>query len=110
MIKGLDLTNQTNAQMDALSNVVQILKELKPELTDRYHVTSIGLFGSIVRDDFTSESDVDIIVDLSQPVGIEFVDLADLIEELIGKPVDLVSKKGIKPRYFEEISSEILYV
>lgn len=96
--------------MDALSNVVQILKELKPELTDRYHVTSIGLFGSIVRDDFTSESDVDIIVDLSQPVGIEFVDLADLIEELIGKPVDLVSKKGIKPRYFEEISSEILYV
>lgn len=96
--------------MDALSNVVQILKELKPELTDRYHVTSIGLFGSIVRDDFTSESDVDIIVDFSQPVGIEFVDLADLIEERIGKPVDLVSKKGIKPRYFEEISSEILYV
>ncbi|WP_342087788.1 nucleotidyltransferase family protein [Dyadobacter sp. OTU695] len=96
--------------MDALSNVVQILKELKPELTDRYHVTSIGLFGSIVRDDFSSESDVDIIVDFSQPVGIEFVDLADLIEERIGKPVDLVSKKGIKPRYFEEISSEILYV
>lgn len=96
--------------MDALSNVVQILKELKPELTDRYHVTSIGLFGSIVRDDFTSESDVDIIVDFSQPVGIEFVDLADLIEERIRKPVDLVSKKGIKPRYFEEISSEILYV
>jgi predicted nucleotidyltransferase len=96
--------------MDALSNVVQILKELKPELTDRYHVSSIGLFGSIVRDDFTPESDVDIIVDFSQPVGIEFVDLADLIEERIGKTVDLVSKRGIKPRYLEEISSEILYV
>lgn len=96
--------------MDALSSVMQILKELKPELTDRYHVSSIGLFGSIVRDDFTSESDVDIIVDFSQPVGIEFVDLADLIEERIGKPVDLVSKKGIKPRYLEEIASEILYV
>lgn len=96
--------------MDTLSNVVQILKELKPELADKYHVSSIGLFGSIVRDDFTSESDVDIIVDFSQPLGIEFVDLADLIEDKIGKPVDLVSRKGIKPRYFEEISSEILYV
>ncbi len=96
--------------MDNLSNVVHILKALKPELTDKYHVSSIGLFGSIVRDDFTPESDVDIIVDFSQPVGIEFVDLADLIEDRIGKPVDLVSRNGIKPRYFEAIAPEILYV
>lgn len=96
--------------MDALSDIVKILKELKPELTDKYHVSSIGLFGSIVRDDFTVNSDVDIIVDFSQPVGIEFIDLANLIEDRIGKPVDLVSKNGVKPRYFEEIASEILYV
>ncbi len=61
--------------------VKQILAQLKPELIDRYHVQSIGLFGSIVRDDFTSVSDVDIIVDFSQPIGIEFVDLADFIEK-----------------------------
>lgn len=96
--------------MDILSDIVDILKELKPELADKYHVSSIGLFGSIVRDDFTPESDVDIIVDFSQPVGIEFVDLADLLEDRLGKPVDLVSKNGIKPRYLEEISPEIVYV
>lgn len=93
-----------------LSDIVEILKELKPELVDKYHVSSIGLFGSIVRDDFTPESDVDIIVDFSQPIGIEFVDLADLLEGKIGKPVDLVSKNGVKPRYFEEILPEIVYV
>lgn len=96
--------------MDALSDIVQILKELKPELTDKYHVSSIGLFGSIVRDDFTINSDVDIIVDFSQPVGVEFIDLANLIEDRIGKPVDLVSRNGVKPRYYQEIASEIIYV
>lgn len=96
--------------MDALSDIVQILKELKPELTRKYHVSSIGLFGSIVRDDFTVHSDVDIIIDFSQPVGIEFVDLANLIENRIGKPVDLVSRNGVKPRYYKEIAPEIIYV
>jgi len=96
--------------MDALSNIVEILKKLKPELTDKYQVSSIGLFGSIVRDDFTANSDVDIIVDFSQPVGIEFIDLANLIENRIGKPVDLVSRNGVKPRYYQEIAPEIIYV
>lgn len=96
--------------MDALSDIVRILKELKPELADKYHVSSIGLFGSIVRDDFTANSDVDIIVDFSEPVGIEFIDLADLIEERIGKPVDLVSRNGVKQRYYSEIAPEIVYV
>ncbi|ACT94426.1 nucleotidyltransferase family protein [Dyadobacter fermentans] len=96
--------------MDALSDIVQILKELKPELTDKYHVSSIGLFGSIVRDDFTIDSDVDIIVDFSQPVGVEFIDLANLIEDRIGKPVDLFSRNGVKPRYYQEIASEIIYI
>lgn len=96
--------------MKELSDIVQILKDLKPEIADKYHVSSIGLFGSIVRDDFNAESDVDIIVDFSQPVGIEFIDLANLIEDRIGKPVDLVSRNGVKPRYYQEIAAEILYV
>lgn len=96
--------------MDALSDIVGILKELKPELAEKYHVSSIGLFGSIVRDDYSANSDVDIIVDFSQPVGIEFIDLANLIEDRIGKPVDLVSRNGVKPRYYSEIAPEIIYV
>ena len=96
--------------MTELSSIKHILTQLKPELTQKYFVNSIGLFGSIVRDDFTDKSDVDIIVDFSKPIGIEFIDLADYIESKLSKKVDLVSRNGIKPKYFEQIQSEIIYV
>jgi len=93
-----------------LTSVKNILLALKPELASKYHVSSIGLFGSIVRDDYSSSSDIDIIVDFSQPVGIEFIELADFIEKKLNKPVDLVSKKGIKKKYYRVIEPEIIYV
>ena len=96
--------------MTALSTIRQILAQLKPELTEKYAVSSIGLFGSIVRDDFTPASDIDIIVDFSKPIGIEFIDLADFIEAKLQKKIDLVSRKGIKPKYLQQIQSEIIYV
>ena len=88
--------------MKELVTIKQTLKELKPELEKKFHVSSIGIFGSVVRNDFSENSDVDIIVDFSQPIGIEFIDLADLLEEKFHEQVDLVSKKGIKPQYFSK--------
>jgi predicted nucleotidyltransferase len=96
--------------MKELATIKQIIKELKPELEKKFHVSSIGIFGSVVRNDFSENSDVDIIVDFSQPIGIEFIDLADLLEEKFHKQVDLVSKKGIKPQYFSSIENEIIYL
>ena len=96
--------------MADLASIKQILTELKPELKRKYFVNSIGLFGSIVRADFTEKSDVDIIVDFSKQVGVEFIDLANYIESKLRKKVDLVSKNGIKPKYFQQIKSEIVYV
>ncbi|OIQ97944.1 nucleotidyltransferase domain protein [mine drainage metagenome] len=96
--------------MSQLSNIKNLLLQLKPELLEKYHVNSIGLFGSIVRDDFSASSDIDIIVDFNQPIGIEFIDLADLIEKKLKKSVDLVSKNGIKQKYLRAIESEIVYV
>lgn len=96
--------------MTDFTRIKQILTQLKPELVEKYHISTIGLFGSILRDDFTSLSDVDIIVDFSQPIGIEFVDLADFIEKKLNKNVDLVSKKGVKEKYYQAIESEIIYV
>ena len=89
---------------------MQILTQLKPELIQKYFVNSIGLFGSVVRDDFTDKSDVDIIVDFSKPIGIEFIDLAEYIEIKLSRKIDLVSRNGIKPKYFHQIQSEIIYV
>ena len=94
-----------------LDQVRETIDRLKPVLTDKYHVRSIGLFGSVVRDDFSStSSDIDIIVDFTQPVGIEFVDIAHLLEQELDRKVDLVSRNGIKDKYFTEIQNDIMYV
>jgi predicted nucleotidyltransferase len=96
--------------MTELASIKQVLSQLKPELKRKYFVNTIGLFGSVLRNDFTSKSDIDIIVDFSKPIGIEFVDLADYIESKLHKKVDLVSRNGVKPKYFQQIESEIVYV
>ncbi len=76
----------------------------------KYGVDTLGLFGSIVRDDFTDQSDIDIVVSFSKPIDIDFFDLADELEEKLNRKVDLVSRNGIKPKYYEVIEPEILYV
>ena len=96
--------------MEQLSEIKQVLQQLKPDLSKRFHVQSLGLFGSVVRDDFSPTSDIDIIVDFDRPVGIEFIDLADYIEQRLQKKVDLVSRRGIKDKYFNAIEREIVYV
>lgn len=97
--------------MSRVSEVRNVLRELKPVLIKKYHISSIGLFGSLVRDDFNEEtSDIDILVDFSRPIGIEFVDLAYFIEKKLNKKIDLVSRKGIKEKYLAQIEREILYV
>jgi predicted nucleotidyltransferase len=96
--------------MTFLSTIQEKLRRIKPRLSEKYHVNSIGLFGSIVRTDFRPDSDIDIVVDFSRPIGIEFVDLAEELEELLHRKVDLVSRAGIRPQYYRAIEPEILYV
>lgn len=99
------------ARMSSLQSIKEVLQRIKPELASTFHVKSIGLFGSVVRDDFSeAKSDVDIIVEFSQPIGIEFVDLADYLEHLIKRKVDLISKNGVKKNIYKEIEREIVYV
>ena len=96
--------------MGQLAEIKKMLEQLKPELARKFHVQTIGLFGSIVRDDFSLSSDVDIIVDFDRPIGIEFIDLADYMEQHLQKKVDLVSRRGVKDKYFKAIEREIIYV
>jgi predicted nucleotidyltransferase len=96
--------------MPNLTTIKNTLNGLKPGLLQKYPIASIGLFGSVVRNDFTIDSDIDIIVDFNKPIGIDFITLADELEAKLNCKVDLVSKGGIKPKYFKAIESEIVYV
>lgn len=96
--------------MTTLDSVKQTLLKLKPELSQRFYVSDIGVFGSITREDFQTASDIDIIVDFKKPIGIEFIELADFLEANFDRKVDLVSRKGLKPGLFSKIKDEIQYV
>ena len=94
-----------------MDDILHVLQEAKSELKDRFFVRSIGVFGSAVRDDFSpSSSDIDILVDFSKPVGIEFIDLANFLEMKFQRKIDLVSKNGVKPVYLKQIENEVIYV
>ena len=89
--------------MTELNTIKQILSQLKPELITKFHVSSIGLFKSVVRADFSPSSDMESIVEFSQPIGIEFINLADFIESKLKKNVDLVSKNSVKQKYYRSL-------
>jgi predicted nucleotidyltransferase len=106
-----ELELKKSAMTVYLKNTQETLQKLKPTLTNLYNVDTIGLFGSIVRDDFApNTSDVDIVVSFTQPIGIEFIDLSYLLEKELKRKVDVVSLRGLKEKYFKEIEKEIVYV
>ena len=87
------------------------LKQAKPSLQKKYGVKDIALFGSYSRNTAVAgKSDVDVMVAFSQPIGLAFVDLADELEQLLQMKVDLVSRNGIKPKYFTVIEPDLIYV
>ena len=81
------------------------LKELKQNFT----VRSIGLFGSLARNEGDSESDVDILVDFVEPTFDHYMDLKFYLEKLFGRPVDLVIADTVKPRLKPLIEREVIY-
>lgn len=96
--------------MKGTSQILQALRQLKPVLGETYGVKAIALFGSCARGDQTEQSDVDVLVDVDTSIGLGFVDLAEAIEDAVGAPTDVVSIRGIKPRYFKAIEKDLIYV
>ena len=92
------------------SDVLAQLKKAMPDLQARFKVRSMAVFGSYARGDNQSGSDVDILVDVDPSIGLDFVSLADALQDLLGVPVDLVSRRAVSPRNWDSISHNLLYV
>lgn len=91
--------------------ILAMLKKAKPALQKKYGVKELALFGSYSRNTaIAGKSDVDVMVGFTQPIGLAFVDLADELETLLQLKVDLVSRGGIKPKYFTVIEPDLIYV
>jgi predicted nucleotidyltransferase len=97
--------------MKSLDELKRILSEHRPEIKKKFKVQSIGIFGSYVRGKSKKRSDVDVLVEFSEPIGIfVFLDLEEYLQGLFGLKVDLVSKKALKPKIGENILNEVVYI
>lgn len=97
--------------MKKLEEIKKILAEHKPEVRKRFKVKSIGIFGSYVRGEQKKRSDVDVLVEFAEPIGLfEFMDLEEYLQNIFGAKVDLVSIKALKPRIGQYILKEVVYV
>jgi predicted nucleotidyltransferase len=94
-----------------LREIKKILLAHKQELSEKYGVREIGIFGSYLREENRKNSDIDILVELEKPMGFfKFVKLERYLSELLGVKVDLVTKNALKPYIGQRILAEVIYV
>ncbi len=97
--------------MKDLNDAKKILRKYKDTIVMNYQVKDIGIFGSYVRGEQKKESDLDILIDFSQPVSFfTFLDLEEYLRNKLGVKVDLVTKKALKPAIGQQILKEVLYI
>ncbi len=95
--------------MDELERIRLALRELSPELRARWGIRVVGIFGSLVRGEASPESDVDILVEVERPIGLEFVTAAAFLEERLRRRVDLASRRALRPSLLEVIERELVH-
>lgn len=94
-----------------LDEINRILKEHKKEVRRKYNVTKIGVFGSYVRGEQKTQSDIDILVSFSGiPDVFKYMELEEYLKRLLRRKVDLVRKEAIRPELQEKILKETVYV
>lgn len=99
-------------------DIISILGRELPRLKDEYGVQRIILYGSFAKGTQKKKSDIDILVDIEKPIGLEFVSLADRLEEILGRKVDVATYAHFRrsfqnPRYkhiAENIKKSMIYV
>ena len=97
--------------MTELESIIQRIKEHKAKISKEYNISKIGIFGSYIRGEERPESDVDILVEFEKPVDMfRFLELEEILSELFGKKVDLVSGKFLKHNIGRQILNEVRYV
>ena len=98
--------------MDTKKEILGFLQANQTLLKEKYHVSKIGLFGSFARDEATTESDVDIIIELDSIDNVYDIksSLREYLSQAFGRSVDLAREKYLKPYAKEQILKEIVYV
>jgi predicted nucleotidyltransferase len=91
--------------------VLTQLTDCMEEIRQRFSVRRLSVFGSVVRDEASDSSDVDVLVVFDRPATFDiFMDLKFYLEELLGMGVDLVTDKALRPQIRRAIEQEMVDV
>lgn len=97
--------------MKTTADIIASLKNIKEDLSQRFAVKEIGIFGSVARQEQTDASDIDLLVEFTQPVSlVTFMRLEFYLSDVLGNKVDLVTFDSLKPFIQQDIISEVIYV
>jgi len=97
--------------MKKLAEIKTIIKSIKPQIKNQYHITELGIFGSYIRGEENENSDIDILINYAEaPSLFELIDLELYISECVGIKADVVTKNGLKQRYKDKILAEVIYI
>lgn len=94
--------------MRTREEIVAKLRRERQTLSSRYPIRRLALFGSWARGEARADSDVDVLVEVDASIGLRFVDLAADLERAMGRRVDLVSRRAIKPSLWALIEPELI--
>ncbi len=93
------------------SQILDLLNMHKPELERRFGVRDLALFGSMARGEATCKSDIDILVRFDGPAtSARYFGLQFYLEDLLGRPVDLVTDKALRPELRPYVEREAIHV
>jgi len=91
-------------------HIFSILKQHRGE-SKTLRVRSLALFGSVARDEATLASDIDVLVELEEPITFDrYMDVKFYLEDHLGRKVNLVSRKALKPKIRDIVEREAIYV
>jgi uncharacterized protein len=103
--------DDTVAHSRETSRFISLLRQHLPEISWKYSVSYLGIFGSYVRGEQEPESDLDILVEFEEaPSLFEYIRLEDYLSEILGVKVDLVMKSALKPAIGKHILEEVVAV
>lgn len=95
--------------MKTANEILAYLRQSRERFAQLYRVRRIGIFGSVARGETGENSDLDVLVEMSEPTFDRYMDLKFELEEAFGASVDLVLLDTVKERLRPTIEQEVVY-
>ena len=90
-----------------ISDVIKILRKEQPFLKKEFGVKRIAIFGSFAKGTQSAQSDVDILIEFSKPIGLQFIRLTEYLDKKLGRKTDILTPIGVESIRVKKIAEDI---